>query len=67
MKVVIVFDHPYDDSFCNAILNSTTIGFQNANHEADVIHLDKEGFNPVMTNHSLKHLLTENPLFFKNN
>ena len=49
MKVVIVFNHPYDGSFCNAILNSVTIGLQKSNHEVDVILLDKEGFNPVMT------------------
>jgi len=49
MKVLIVFNHPYDGSFCNAILNAVTAGLQKANHEVDVIHLDKDGFNPVMT------------------
>jgi putative NADPH-quinone reductase len=54
MKVVIVFNHPYDQSYCNAILNSVIIGLQKGNHEVDVIHLDKEGFNPVMTAADLK-------------
>jgi NAD(P)H dehydrogenase (quinone) len=49
MKVVIVFNHPYDGSFCNAILQSVTKGLTNANHEIDLIHLDKDNFNPVMT------------------
>jgi len=54
MKVVIVFNHPYDGSYCNAILNSVTKGLQKANHEVDLIHLDKEAFNPVMTSGDLK-------------
>lgn len=49
MKVVIIFNHPYEGSFCNAILESVTNGLTNANHEIDLIHLDKENFNPVMT------------------
>jgi putative NADPH-quinone reductase len=49
MKATIVFNHPYDGSFCNAILKSVTTGLKKGNHTIDVIHLDKEGFNPVMT------------------
>jgi len=49
MKVVIVFNHPYEGSYCNAILNTVTAGLKTAQHEVDLIHLDKEGFNPVMT------------------
>lgn len=54
MKVVIIFNHPYDGSYCNAILNSALKGLQKANHQTDVIHLDKENFNPVMTAEDLK-------------
>lgn len=54
MKVVIVFNHPYDGSFCNAILQSVTNGLNKANHEVDLIHLDKDNFNPVMTAVDLK-------------
>jgi putative NADPH-quinone reductase len=54
MKVVIIFNHPYDGSYCTAILNSVLKGLQLANHTADLIHLDKEGFNPVMTAEDLK-------------
>jgi NAD(P)H dehydrogenase (quinone) len=53
MKVVIVFNHPYDGSYCNAILQAATAGLRKANHEIDVIHLDKDGFNPVMTSADL--------------
>ena len=54
MKVVIVFNHPYDGSFCNAILQSVIAGLQQAGHEADLIHLDKDKFNPVMSADDLK-------------
>ena len=54
MKMLIVFNHPYDGSYCNAILSSVVTGLQKANHEVNIIHLDKEGFNPVMTAADLK-------------
>lgn len=62
MKVVIVFNHPYEGSYCNAILNSVTKGLQKANHEVDLIHLDKEGFNPVMTSQDLKAFVERKPI-----
>lgn len=62
MKVVIVFNHPYEGSFCNAILNSVTRGLQQANHEVDIINLDKEGFNPVMTSQDLKAFIDKQPV-----
>ena len=62
MKVVIVFNHPYEGSYCNAILNSVARGLQKANHEIDIIHLDKEGFNPVMTAEDLKAFRDKQPV-----
>lgn len=62
MKVVIVFNHPYDGSFCSAILNSVKTGLQKSNHQTDVIHLDKEGFNPVMTVEDLKAFIDRKPI-----
>jgi putative NADPH-quinone reductase len=49
MKIAIVFNHPYEGSFCNAILQSVVRGLRQAGHDTDVLHLDNEGFNPVMT------------------
>jgi len=49
MKVVIVFNHPYHGSYCNAILNSVSLGLKQARHDIDLIHLDQDNFNPVMT------------------
>ncbi len=48
MRVLIVFNHPYEGSFCNAILNSVKLGVENGHHELDVIHLDDDNFDPVM-------------------
>jgi len=62
MKTVIVFNHPYEGSYCNAILNSVTRGLQQANHEIDIIHLDKDGFNPVMTADDLKAFRDKQPI-----
>jgi len=54
MKVAIVFNHPYSGSYCNAILDAVTNGLKKGNHEVDLIHLDEEEFNPVMTAADLK-------------
>ncbi|MBS1746455.1 MAG: NAD(P)H-dependent oxidoreductase [Bacteroidetes bacterium] len=48
MKVVIVFNHPYKNSFCNAVLQSVQIGLQQAGHTIDIMHLDDDNFDPVM-------------------
>ena len=62
MKVVIVFNHPYDGSFCNAILQSVTKGLVKGNHQIDLIHLDKDNFNPVMKAGDLKGFRDKKPL-----
>lgn len=53
MKAVIVFNHPYEGSYCNAILSSVKKGLFKAGYEVEVIHLDQERFNPVMTSADL--------------
>jgi len=54
MKTVVVFNHPYTGSYCNAILESVIKGLQKAKHEVDLIHLDRDEFNPRMTAEDLK-------------
>jgi NAD(P)H dehydrogenase (quinone) len=54
VKVVIVFNHPYEGSYCNALLNSATNGLQRAGHEVDLINLDNDNFDPVMRATDLK-------------
>ena len=46
MKTLIVYNHPYEGSFCHAILESTVQGAKEAGHEVNVINLDSENFNP---------------------
>lgn len=54
MKPLIVFNHPYEGSYCNAILESAMNGLQESGQPCDLIHLDKDGFNPVMNAAELK-------------
>jgi len=61
MRVVIVFNHPYEGSYCNAILQSVTTGLEKAGHEVDLMHLDNDGFNPVMSASDLKDFVDHQP------
>lgn len=49
MNTAIVFNHPYEGSYCRAMLRATTRGLVRGGHQVDLIHLDEDGFNPVMT------------------
>lgn len=62
MRIAIVFNHPYENSYCNTILNSVTKGLQKANHKIDLFHLDKDRFNPVMTSQDLKAFVDRKPI-----
>jgi putative NADPH-quinone reductase len=54
MRVLVVFNHPYGRSFCAAILQATLAGLEAAGHDCDVIHLDDDGFDPVMRSKDLR-------------
>ncbi|PRY97840.1 putative NADPH-quinone reductase [Marinilabilia salmonicolor] len=62
MRTVIVFNHPNEGSYCNAILQSVTNGLQNVNHDVDLMHLDNDGFNPVMSKADLKAFIDHKPI-----
>lgn len=62
MNVVIVFNHPYEGSYCNAILKSVRAGLESTANTVDLIHLDNEGFNPVMTAADLKAFKNRAPV-----
>lgn len=49
MKFLIVFNHPYEGSYCNAIMNSVIVGIEKRGDTAEIINLDKDRFNPVVT------------------
>lgn len=61
MKSVVVFNHPYDGSYCNAILHAVTNGLEKSGHEVDLMHLDNDGFNPVMSSSDLKDFVGRQP------
>ncbi len=48
MKAPIVFNHPYEGSYCAAILEQIRTGLAAGGHERDLIQLDRDDFAPVM-------------------
>jgi NAD(P)H dehydrogenase (quinone) len=62
MRTVIVFNHPHSGSYCNAILNAVTKGLENGHHEVDLMHLDNDKFNPVMSQADLKAFVDHHPI-----
>ncbi|MBE9886818.1 NAD(P)H-dependent oxidoreductase [Enterococcus durans] len=53
MKTLIIYNHPYEGSYNHAILESVVKGITRAQGKYEVIDLDKENFNPVMTSADL--------------
>ncbi|BDY04451.1 NAD(P)H-dependent oxidoreductase [Ferrimonas sp. YFM] len=58
MRVLVVYNHPYQGSFCHAILSSVTQGLTRGGHQVDLINLDKDGFDPVLREKDLKAFIT---------
>ena len=48
MKTLIIFNHPYEGSFCSAIREAVKTGLRKGHHQCKVINLDKDRFDPVM-------------------
>lgn len=47
-KTVIVTSHPYDGSFCHALMEAAKNGAEKAGNTVDVIDLEADHFDPVM-------------------
>lgn len=62
MHAAIIFNHPYEGSYCNAVLKAVIKGLARAQCTTDLIHLDKEGFNPVMTADDLRAFKQRQPV-----
>lgn len=58
MKVLVIFNHPYDGSFCAAILAAVQKGLMAGGHGCDIIHLDRDNFDPVMRSKDLQAFVT---------
>ncbi len=50
----MLFNHPDEKSYCNAILEPLPKVFKKGNHHVDLIPLDNDNFNPVMSHGDLK-------------
>ena len=61
MKIVIVYNHPYEKSFCHALLTKTKEDALKSGHEVDIIDLNSDGFNPVMRSEDLLGFIKNNP------
>lgn len=53
MKSLIIYAHPWDGSFNHFVLDNVKTKLTNLGHEVDVIDLNKDNFNPVMTEKDL--------------
>lgn len=54
MRTLIVYNHPYEHSFCHAILEACQRGLKEGGSTIDIIDLNKDGFNPTMSANDLK-------------
>ena len=48
MKTLIIFNHPHEGSYCQAILKAVKRGLKKGGHPCKTINLDKDRFDPVM-------------------
>ena len=44
MRTLFIFNHPYDGSFCNALLDAAVNGVKRSDGECDIIHLDNNRY-----------------------
>ncbi len=61
MKTLIVFNHPYEGSYCHALLEAVRRGLEKRGSAVDLIHLDREAFNPRMSSEDLKAFTAHAP------
>ena len=53
MKIHIIIDHPWSGSFNYAIMHSFIEGIKENQNDFDVLDLNKENFNPIMSEEEL--------------
>jgi NAD(P)H dehydrogenase (quinone) len=49
MKVLVVYAHPYPESFNHAVLEKFTQGLQAGGHAVEILDLYAQGFDPVLS------------------
>ncbi len=48
MQTLVILAHPYSKSYCHALYQRVVQQLEGAGHTVDRLHLDAEGFDPVM-------------------
>ena len=48
MHTLVILAHPYAKSYCHAVYERVTQTLEQAGHTVDRLHLDHEGFDPIM-------------------
>lgn len=48
MHTLVILAHPYAKSYCHALYERVVQTLEQAGHTVDRLHLDQEGFDPVM-------------------
>jgi NAD(P)H dehydrogenase (quinone) len=59
MRVLVVYCHPVPDSFNAAVRDAVLRGLKTAGHEAELVDLYAEGFNPVLSEGERRNYHTE--------
>jgi putative NADPH-quinone reductase len=59
MNILVVYCHPLEGSFTQAVLQAALRGFKAAGHQVHLIDLYGEGFNPVMSGDERARYLTD--------
>ena len=53
MRTMVVFNHPYEGSYCAAVRDAVVSGLKRGGTTVDVLNLDLDGFDPVMSTEEL--------------
>jgi putative NADPH-quinone reductase len=53
MRTTVIYNHPYDGSFNHAILETVIDALKSSGQDIDVMNLDEDHFNPVMSSDDL--------------
>ena len=48
MQTLVILAHPYSKSYCHALYQRVVQQLEGAGHTVDRLHLDADGFDPVM-------------------
>jgi putative NADPH-quinone reductase len=59
---MVIYAHPYDGSFNHALLEAALKGLKTGGHEVDLLDLNRDGFDPIMSAYDLNAARHEKPV-----